>query len=155
MAHDKRVLLARPHAFIVDEMKPFLLECGYTPVKVASLDELASVLAQPAQSAMNGAVISTAVSSSIGADAATVFARIRAVAPSLPVMFAGMADVATIRTTACRAVGSVVGDAAFHEAGAWPLRFDRRREFLVLRKEDLTSGAARQSAARALRSLFG
>lgn len=31
MAQEKRVLLARPHAFIVDEMRPFLLECGYTP----------------------------------------------------------------------------------------------------------------------------
>jgi hypothetical protein len=155
MAQTQRVLLARPHAFIVDEMKPFLLECGYTPVKVSSIDELASVLADPAQATLNGAVISTAVSSSIGADAATVFARLRERAPNLPVMFAGMADVATIRTTAGRAVGPVLSDAAFHEAAAWPLRFDRRREFLVLRKEDLTSADARQRAARALRSLFG
>lgn len=151
MAQDKRVLLARPHAFIVDEMKPFLLECGYTPVKVASLAELQSALAQPAA----GAVISTAVSSSIGADAATVFAALRQGAPALPVMFAGMADASTIRLTAGRAVALVVADAAFHEAGGWPLRFDRQREFLVLRKEDLTSAEARQRAARALRSLFG
>lgn len=151
MAHEKRVLLARPHAFIVDEMKPFLLECGYTPVKVSSLDELRSALNQP----VNGAVISTAVSSSIGADAATVFARLREGASTVPVMFAGMADVTTIRLTAGRAVGSLVTDAAFHEAAAWPLRFDRRRDFLVLRKEDLTSAEARQRAARALRSLFG
>ena len=151
MAQEKRVLLARPHAFIVDEMKPFLLECGYTPVKVSSLDELQSALAQPA----NSAVISTALSSSIGADAATVFARLRQTAPSLPVMFAGMADVATIRLTAGRAVAPVVTDAAFHEAAGWPMRFDRQREFLVLRKEDLTSAESRQRATRALRSLFG
>lgn len=151
MAQEKRVLLARPHAFIVEEMKPFLLECGYMPVKVSSLDELQSALALPA----NGAVISTALSSSIGADAATVFARLRQTAPSLPVMFAGMADVATIRLTAGRAVAPVVTDAAFHEAAGWPMRFDRQREFLVLRKEDLTSAESRQRATRALRSLFG
>jgi hypothetical protein len=75
-------------------------------------------------------VISTAVPPSIGADTATVFARLREGAPSFPV--ASMADVATIRPMVGRAVGSVVTDAVFHEAAAWPLRFDRRREFLVM-----------------------
>lgn len=120
-------------------------------MKVSSLDELQSALAQPA----NGAVVSTALSSSIGADAATVFAGLRQSVPSLPVMFAGMADVATIRLTASRAVAPVVTDAAFHEAAGWPMRVDRQRAFLVLRKEALTSAEARQRAARALRSLFG
>ncbi len=151
MAQEKRVLLARPHAFIVDEMRPFLVESGYTPVKVATLDDLKSALSQP----LCGAVVSTAWSSSIGADAATVFAELRGRSPQLPVMFAGMADVATIRLTAGRAVTPVVADAVFHEAAAWPMRVDRRREFLVLRKEDLTSADARQRAARALRALFG
>lgn len=151
MARDKRVLLARPHAFIVDEMRPFLVESGYTPVKVATLDEFKSALSPGA----SGAVISTAVSSSIGADAATVFARLHEVVPQLPVMFAGLADVATIRLIAGRAVAPLIGDAVFHEAGAWPMRVDRRREFLVLRTEDMISADARQRAARALRSLFG
>jgi hypothetical protein len=52
-------------------------------------------------------------------------------------------------------VAPVVTDAAFHEAAGWPMRFDRQREFLVLRKEDLTSAESRQRATRALRSLFG
>jgi hypothetical protein len=151
MAQEKRVLLARPHAFIVDEMRPFLVESGYTPVKVATLDEFKSTLSQP----LYGAVVSTAVSSSIGADAATVFSRLREIAPQLPVMFAGMADFASIRLTAGRAVAPVISDAVFHEAAAWPMRFDRRREFLVLRKEDLTSADVRQQATRALRALFG
>ncbi|HRH85423.1 MAG TPA: hypothetical protein PLO41_01130 [Rubrivivax sp.] len=70
-------------------------------------------------------------------------------------MFAGMTGAGTIRLTAGRAVAPVVADAVLHEAAAGPLRFDRQGEFLVLRKEDLTSAEARQRAARALRSLFG
>jgi|LNFM01.1.fsa_nt_gb hypothetical protein len=68
MTRHKRLLPVRPHAFIVDEMNPFLA-CGRTRVKLCSLDELSSALAQPADADVNGSVSSTAVSSSIGAEA--------------------------------------------------------------------------------------
>lgn len=151
MAQERRVLLTRPHAIVVGEMKPLLLESGYTPVEVSSPDDPQSALTRPA----NSAVISMPVSSSIGADAVTVFARLREGGSSLPGMFAGMGDVVTIRLTAGRAVGPVVTDAAFCEACGWWSRLARRREFLALRKEDQTSAEARQRAPRALRLLFG
>ena len=68
MAVEKRVLLARPHAFIVNQMRPFLLEAGYTPVGAQSVEHLAQEL----RGTFHGAIISTAVSSTVDADAATV-----------------------------------------------------------------------------------
>lgn len=57
MATEKRALLAHPHAFIVNEMRPFLIDAGFTPVRLESLDQLAAELSRPLQ----GAIISTAV----------------------------------------------------------------------------------------------
>lgn len=73
MAVEKRVLLARPHAFIVNQMQPFLLEAGYTPVGAQNLEKLVAEL----EGAFLGAIISTAISSTVAADAATVFRMVR------------------------------------------------------------------------------
>lgn len=153
MAVEKRVLLARPHAFIVNQMRPFLLEAGYTPVGAQSLEHLAKELGGPLQ----GAIISTAVSSTVDADAATVFRLVREKLPRLPVVFAGMADAATMRVSAERAVKAlvstpVIGSPQDYRAA---MAQDRGSMFLVLRKEDLLAGASQQAALRALRSHFG
>lgn len=47
MAIEKRVLLARPHAFIVSEMRPFLVSAGYLPVRVETLEQLIQELERP------------------------------------------------------------------------------------------------------------
>lgn len=36
----KNVLLARPHSFIVSEMKPFLEQNGYVPKKLETIDDI-------------------------------------------------------------------------------------------------------------------
>lgn len=153
MAIEKRVLLARPHAFIVNQMRPFLLEAGYTPVGVQTLEQLARELGGPLQ----GAIISTAVSSTVDADAATVFRLVREKLPRMPVVFAGMADAATMRLSAGRAVKALVSApvvATPQEYRAGTLQ-DRTSIFLVLRKEDLLAGESHGAALRALRSHFG
>ena len=153
MSAEKPVLLARPHAFIVNEMRPFLEGAGYTPQRLESLDQLAAALARP----LRGAIISTAVTSSVNADAATVFQRVRAAAPRLPIVFAGMADWETMRTTAERAVKAIVpspsiqSPQSYRPAGS----LDRDSTFLVLRKDDLIDAVLRESALRALRAHFG
>lgn len=58
---NKTVLLARPHPFIVAEMKPFLEQSGYNAVKPEKLDDMASIARSSA-----GAAISLAVSSALG-----------------------------------------------------------------------------------------
>ena len=153
MAVEKRVLLARPHAFIVNQMRPFLVEAGYTPVGAQSLDHLAQELS----GSFHGAIISTAVSSTVNADAATVFRLVREKLPRLPVVFAGMADAATMTLSAERAVKAVVGTPtiAFPQDLRIATAPDRASTFLVLRKEDLMPGGSQEAALRALRTLFG
>lgn len=153
MAVEKRVLLARPHAFIINQMRPFLLEAGYTPVGAQSLDHLAQELVGTFQ----GAIISTAVSSAVNADAAAVFRLVREKLPRLPIVFAGMADAATMKLSADRAVKALVSTPTI--ASPQDLGFataaDRTSTFLVLRKEDLMPGGTQEAAMRALRTLFG
>ena len=153
MTIEKRVLLARPHAFIVSEMRPFLVGAGYAPVRVETLEQLMQELARPLQ----GAVISTAVSSSLNADAATVFRLVREKAPTLPIVFAGMADLDTMKVVAERAVKALVTTP--HVSGPQGYRSvpsaDRASSFLVLRKEDLQPGAFQDAALKAMRAHFG
>ena len=151
MALEKRILLARPHAFIVSEMRPFLTDAGYSPVRVESLDQLALELRRP----LHGAIISTAVSSSVNADAATVFNLIRERSPTLPVVFAGMADLETMKVVSERAVKAVVASPVVAGPATYRAAGDRASSFLILRKEDLLAGASRDAALRALRAHFG
>jgi len=150
MSNLPRVLLARPHAFIVNEMRPFLAEAGFTSVRIDSLEQLAQELRLPAK----GAIISTAVSSSLGSDAATVFRQVREWGPNMPVVFAGMADFTTMQATVRRAVkdmcpaAQVVGVAGFRLSRL----SDRTSTFLVLRKEDLQQGPNHEAAIEAVRS---
>lgn len=148
----RRVLLARPHAFIVNEMRPFLVTAGFAPVRIDGLHQLDQEIRTPAQ----GAIISTAVTSSLGADAATVFRKIRESNASLPVVFAGMADLATMEAVVMRAVRDLqpearaVGPAGFRLARPQ----DRASTLLILRKEDLQQGAMQEAAISAIRMLF-
>ena len=81
------VLLARPHPFIVSEMKPFLEQNGYAPRK---LEAVAGIPA--GVSGASGAIISLAVVSSISESAEEVFVELRKSASRLPVLFASMIE---------------------------------------------------------------
>jgi hypothetical protein len=148
----RRVLLARPHAFIVNEMRPFLVTAGFAPVRIDGMEQLDQELRLPAQ----GAIISTAVTSPLGADAATVFRKIRESNASLPVVFAGMADLATMEAVVMRTVKELHPDArAVGPAGFRLVRpLDRASTFLILRKEDLQPGAMQEAAISAIRAQF-
>jgi AmiR/NasT family two-component response regulator len=151
MAIEKRVLLARPHAFIVSQMRPFLLDAGYTPVGVQDLVELDDQLVTP----LKGAIISTAVTSTIDADASAVFRMVRQKQPRLPIVFAGMADAATMKVVAERAVAEMVSGPIVVGPGGYRAGADRSSTFLILRKDDLLSAASIELATRALRSHLG
>ncbi|MEJ2574426.1 MAG: hypothetical protein P8164_12685 [Gammaproteobacteria bacterium] len=84
------ILLARPHPFIVSEMKPFLEQSGFTPLPVKDIRQLAGL----ALTSFSGAIISLAVQSTINESAEMVFEAIRKQSPYLPVAFAGMLDAA-------------------------------------------------------------
>ena len=82
----KSILLARPHPFIVAEMAPLLAALGFDPIRLESLAQLEGAGSAP----WRGAIISLAISSSVGASAAEVVQALHARAPRLPLAFAGM-----------------------------------------------------------------
>lgn len=136
-----KVLLARPHSFIVSEMRPFLERNGYQPVKLESINDM-----HPGKlGAFSGAIISTAVVSSIDAKPADVLAALRKHYPAMPVMFAGLTDFESTLPTLQRIVSET-------HPGATILPFSRRAEvhprlgdrdvFLFLNKEDISGDAA-------------
>jgi hypothetical protein len=137
----KKVLLARPHAFIVAEMRPFLERSGYQPTRLESLDDM-----HPGKlGTFSGAIISTAVVSSIAAKPAEVFAALRQHYPSLPVMFAGLTGFDSTLPTIQRIVRDVHPGATilpFNGSTQQYARLGERDVFLFLNKEDIANAAA-------------
>lgn len=81
----KSVLLARPHPFIVNEMRPWLESAGYSVIK----PETATDVAQLSKSCSR-AVVSLALSSPAGLSAEEVVQILRQEAPSARILFAAL-----------------------------------------------------------------
>lgn len=81
----KSVLLARPHPFLVSDMRPWLEQAGFEVQRSDTLPELS----EKAPGSV-GAIISLAVASPIGASAEEVFLALRRSRPALPVLFAAL-----------------------------------------------------------------
>lgn len=107
MTADRKILLARPHPFIVAEMRPMLLSAGYSPSPLSSMDDIHAGAWRGAK----GAIISVAVSSAMPESAEIVFTALRACAPGLPIVFAGLNDIGLARSTIQRLAKSSVPDA--------------------------------------------
>lgn len=84
----KKIVLARPHPFIVSQMQPFLADLGYSGEKLERLEDLDDSL----DSNTRGVVISLAVTSSLGDSAEAVFLRLRQLRAQLPVLFVALLD---------------------------------------------------------------
>lgn len=146
----KRVLLARPHAFIVSEMRPFLERAGYAAVKLENIEDIHS----GKLGTFSGAIISTAVVSSITAKPSEVFAELRKKYPSLPVMFAGLTEFDATVQAIERIVhplhpsAEIVSFAARTEDHP---RLGGRDVFLFLNKEDIVSASAERILRRHFR----
>lgn len=148
----KTVLLARPHPFIVSEMKPFLEQGGFAVKKIASFAELPSSIA-----GISGTIISLAVASSVTKTPAEVFAEIHRAAPRVPVLFAAMLDFAKMRSELERLAKStgiettILGvDPASENHPA----LGKPNTLLYLSKDDLTAPERRAIAARLIQRHF-
>lgn len=146
----KKVLLARPHAFIVAEMRPFLERTGYLPTRLESLDDM-----DPGKlGSFSGAIISMAVVSSIPAKPGEVFAALRKRYPSLPVIFAGLTEFDSTLPSIQRIVHTLHPGAAilpFDDSTEKHPRLGERDVFLFLNKEDIASNAAESILRRHFR----
>lgn len=111
-----KALLARPHDFVVHEMTRWMKELGVEPVRLSAVDELDAHA--PGDVAV--VVISTAVSSPVKASFDEVLAQTRRRFPAVPLMFAGLSKVASVRTGLASALASHrLSLAGIDEPAAW------------------------------------
>lgn len=148
----KSILLARPHPFIVSEMKPFLEANGFSITKLESLGLLPSVVR-----GTSGAVISLAISSSIVESADIVFQQLRAASPKTPVLFASMLGFEQARPALekiAKQVGIPVTIVGIDSANAATAQLGRQETFLYFNKEDLAMPERRTTALRLIQRHF-
>ncbi|MBI1196266.1 MAG: hypothetical protein GC203_00210 [Phenylobacterium sp.] len=150
MAQDRPVLLARPHPFIVAEMRPLLERLGYAPTPAAF-----ETLSAGAAASAAGAIISTAISSTIPQTAADVFEALSRHAPAVPVVFAGLTDIAVARTVIERLAQAggltVLGIA---EAARDVGRLGRSGVVVYVAKDDITAADGAETVGRVLKTHF-
>lgn len=148
----RQILLARPHPFIVVEMKPFLETHGYAALKpegVQTLDVLARACA--------GAVISLAVTTSTGLEADEVLRRVRSAAPKLPLVFAGLLSFEKYRQTLERLAlqtGFAEEGLAVSTETETNKALGSPQGWLYVSKDDLTDPLRRELAVRLLKRHF-
>lgn len=148
----KNILLARPHPFIVAEMKPFLEENGYLIIKLDAMANL-PVMA----SKVGGAIISLALSSSLPESAEAVLQQLRQTAPGVPVVFASILSFDQARpgmerlASQCGIKATFVGIDSEASASS---HLGRAEAFLYFSKNDLATPTRRVVAARMLKRHF-
>ena len=146
MSTQRRVLLARPHPFIVSGMKGLLEQSGFEPTPIASLAELAST--DPA--GVHGVVISTSITAAEPTE--KVLAAVRRFSARLPVIIATLLEFETTRKALAHTILPLVPDAVFVPATAATLaRADLGQPnlFVVLRKVEVDD-VGRKSAVQAI-----
>ncbi len=150
----KKIVLARPHPFIVSQMQPFLADLGYSGEKLERLEDLDGSL----DSDIRGAVISLAVTSSLGDSAETVFLRLRQLRAKLPVLFVALLDFSQVQS-ALRQLAEAAGVAQpflleATEANARNAMLGKSEAFFYIGRKDLEDPVRRAAAARMLERHF-
>lgn len=148
MAADRSVLLARPHPFIVAEMRPLLERLGFLPTPV-SFEALQAGAGRSAA----GAIISTAISSSIPQTAHEIYQALVAHAPQTPVAFAGLTDITVARSVIQR-LASALTILGVTEAAGQTGRLGQPGTVIYVSKDDITAAGLSEQVARVLTTHF-
>lgn len=149
---NKKVLLARPSLFIVNEMKPFIELTGYEPRPLRNLE----ILDKISQEQVAGTVISTAINSDVKESMEEVISRIRSRFPNMPVVLATLVDFEHL-IKALRLKESAFGNPVNFldlQRAENKLTLDSKREVLVLHKSDIDTDEKRKSAASVVKRFF-
>lgn len=150
----KIVLVARPHPFIVNEIRPFLEQSGYTVSKPESVADIA-----PLARGSKAAVISLALSSPIAATPDEVVKAIRRESPRIPLLFASLLPLNQVRQTLERIAkdaGSPVTILGISEVNDANQRFlGSPQTYFYISKDDLTDPALQQRTRSLIVRHFG
>lgn len=147
----KPILLARPHPFIIDEMKPFLSAEGFEGRPLGSFDSLPDEL-----SGVAGAVISMALASPIGVSAADVLKRVRQEKAGVPVLLVSLLSFDKAQNTVKHLLedAGVSGQALGISSSSEQLhKLGTPSAYLYLGREDLSQASA--LCAQLIRRHFG
>jgi len=142
------IVLARPHPFVVGEMATFLAEMNIGVRKLNHLDELSEALVNA-----KAAVISTAVTSPIGEDAPTVYAKVRELNANIPIVFAGLLPLERTHKMIEHMMKNEPaphGLVGIHEQIGTP-RLNSSGTALYFHKEDLSQESQRKLASKLLK----
>lgn len=148
----KTVVLARPHPFIANEMRPLLEGLGYRTKKPDLLADLDNLVGGAA-----GAVVSLALSSPIEESAEAVVRRLGAVSVKLPLIFASMLPFEQAKQNLGRLAQALqlsVTALGVDEAMANASKLGKRETFVYLSKEDITEPTRRRLAEKVISQHF-
>lgn len=153
MVTGRRILLARPHPFVVETMQPFLAANGWTPEMLADVGDIVRL----GQAGYAGSIISTAPHASVRQTFLEVFEALRRRLPTLPIAFSTLLGwdliakelrIQVSRTVVTPEILRVSSDSLASPA------LGTTHGILVIRKEDLTDPSAATLTARILRRHF-
>lgn len=132
----KKVLIARPHAFVNDEIKAVIENAGFHPLTVGSSIELREI----DLSLVSGAVVSLAVNSPVEDSIEDVIEYLRGNQPHLPIAFAALMSF----DMACRLLSSMglknSGLLAVSEQTRRSSELSQATTYIVMQKNELLNG---------------
>lgn len=142
----KTVLLARPHPFIVQEMKPLLEQCGFSVLKADSFDDIGAKAKRA-----DAALISLALVSSIEASPEEVLANTLRANPGLPVIFAALLPHETAEKSISSLLNKVgISAQVISVPSSGTETAKKESSVLFLNKDDLTNSQTREQAIQLL-----
>ena len=150
---EKNVLLARPHPFIVADMKAFLTRNGYVPNPLSSLDQLSGH-----KGSIKGAVISTSVTSSVSESTEDVIKAIRTRYAHVPIVLATLIEFDAVVKTMERSITTALPGAKLLPVAAASEAqpaLGKDNGLLVIRRGDLIDKTLSSIADRLLLRHFG
>lgn len=115
MTDENIVILARPHPFIAQHMKKFLVDLGYTPFPIQGPDDLKNLTNTQA---IKGAIISTSLTSESGESYVDDFKHLREKFPDLPIMFATLGKIDDMLKPVSHAIAAEAAGAKVIEVNA-------------------------------------
>lgn len=130
-----KVILARPHSFIVNDMSKLMNDLDFVTQKLSTPMEFDSLN----ESEISGVVVSTAVSSDVKVDYEEIVRIAKNVFPKVPIMFATIIPIAQAKSGATLRFKKAVIDLEIKSLDeALENKLNPSNEILLIGKEDIT-----------------
>jgi hypothetical protein len=132
----KEILIARPNAFIVKNMKGILDDCGKNPIVLADIEEME----KHKDANLCGVVISTAVTSSIAGSFEEVLSKVLTHFRDIPILLPTMLDLEKAKSSIYLTLSriGVSHELVSVEEASKRAVINSANTMIILKKEDMT-----------------